>query len=86
MKAVLTFTLAVVALVMIGAFAAGTGKMVTANEAVPEPPALSASNVTLNVPATPGVPEINPVLLSTLRPVGRPAASKLVGPLEAVIW
>ena len=46
---------------------------------------LLAVMVTLVVPAVVGVPEITPVLASTLRPGGRPVALKLVGLLVAVI-
>ena len=53
--------------------------------AVPVPPALVALMVTVYVPAVVGVPEINPVLVFTLRPGGSPMASKLVGLLVAVI-
>jgi hypothetical protein len=41
--------------------------------------------VTVYVPAVVGVPEINPVLVFTLRPAGNPVALKLVGLLVAVI-
>jgi hypothetical protein len=57
--------------------------------ALPVPPALVALMVTLyglpaSVPAA-GVPEINPVLVFTLRPAGSPVALKLVGLFVAVI-
>jgi hypothetical protein len=59
--------------------------MVKVSVALPVPPALVALIVTLNVPAVVGVPEINPVLVFTLRPAGNPVALKLVGLFVAVI-
>ena len=59
--------------------------MVKVKVALPVPPALVALMVTLYVPAVVGVPEINPVLVFTDRPAGRPVALKLVGLLVAVI-
>ena len=53
--------------------------------ALPVPPELVALMVTLYVPAVVGVPEINPVLVFTLKPAGSPVALKLVGLLVAVI-
>ena len=53
--------------------------------ALPVPPALVALMVTVYVPAVVGVPEINPVLVFTVSPPGRPVALKLVGLLVAVI-
>jgi hypothetical protein len=50
-----------------------------------EPAPLRAVMVTLVVPAVVGVPEITPVLVLTLRPVGSGLAVKLVGLLVAVI-
>lgn len=66
----------------------GTGALAIVNirEALPVPPLLVALTVTLEVPATAGVPEIRPVEVLTARPAGRPDAPKLVGELEAVIW
>ncbi len=52
---------------------------------VPVPAALVALNVTLEVPAAVGVPEIKPVAVLIESPVGKPVALKLVGLLEAVI-
>ena len=54
------------------------GLIVKVNVAVPVPPALVALIVTLyglpvSVPGA-GVPEITPVLVLTLKPVGSPAA------------
>jgi len=63
----------------------GGGLIVKVSVALPVPPALVALIVTLYVPAVVGVPEINPVLVSTLKPAGRPIALKLVGLLVAVI-
>ena len=48
--------------------------IVTVNVALPVPPALVALMVTLYVPAVVGVPEISPVLVFTLKPVGSPIA------------
>ena len=42
--------------------------------------------VTLRVPAAVGVPVMAPVVVSTLRPVGRLVAPKPVGELLASIW
>jgi len=53
--------------------------------ALPVPPELVALMVTLYVPAVVGVPEINPVLVFTVKPAGSPVALKLVGLLVAVI-
>ena len=61
------------------------GLMVRVKVALPVPPALVALMVTMYVPAVVGVPEINPVLVFTLRPAGNPVALKLVGPFVAVI-
>ena len=54
--------------------------------ALPVPPELIALIMTLYVPAVVGVPEINPVLVFTVKPAGSPVALKLVGLLVAVIW
>ena len=62
------------------------GLMVKVRVALPVPPALVALIVTVYVPAVVGVPEINPVLVSTVKPAGSPVALKLVGLLVAVIW
>ena len=53
--------------------------------ALPVPPELVALIVTVYVPAVVGVPEINPVLVSTVKPAGSPVALKLVGLFVAVI-
>ena len=54
------------------------GLIVKVNVALPVPPALVALMVTLyGLPASvpiAGVPEITPVLVFTLKPIGRPAA------------
>ena len=47
---------------------------------------LVALIVTGKVPRAVGVPEISPVVLSTVKPPGKPVASKVVGLLSAVIW
>ena len=70
-----------VALVMTG----GGGLIVNVKVALPVPLLLVALMVTLYVPAVVGVPEINPVLVLTVKPEGNPVALKLVGLLVAVI-
>ena len=60
------------ALVITGA--AASGAIVSVRVAFPVPPALVALKVTVEVPATVGVPEINPVPLFTDSPVGNPVA------------
>jgi hypothetical protein len=65
--------------------AGGVGRTVMVSVALPLPPALLALMVELNVPVTLGVPLITPVLVLTLKPVGRPVAPKLVGLLLAVM-
>jgi len=62
--------LAVVALVMTG----GGGLIVKVKVALPVPLLLVALMLTLYVPAVVGVPEINPVLVFTLKPAGSPVA------------
>lgn len=54
--------------------------------AVPVPVLFVALKATLDVPDAVGVPEINPVVVFTVRPAGKPDAPKLVGELLAVIW
>ena len=61
------------------------GLIVKVSVALPVPPALVALMVTVYVPAVVGVPEINPVLVLTLKPAGSPVALKLVGLFVAVI-
>ena len=65
-----------------------TGGALTVNVsvAVPVPPAFVADSVTVRTPAWVVVPEIRPVVESTISPVGRLAAPKLVGELFAAIW
>jgi hypothetical protein len=65
-----TVPLAVVGLVVIGA----PESIVRLRVAVPVPPELVALMVTLYVPAVVGVPEINPVLVFTVKPAGKPVA------------
>ena len=60
--------------------------MVSVRVALPVPLALVALNVTVDVPAVVGVPEINPVVVLTDNPPGSPVAPKLVGVFVAVIW
>jgi hypothetical protein len=50
------------------------GLIVKVNVALPVPPALVALIVTVYVPAVVGVPEIKPVLVSTVKPAGSPVA------------
>jgi hypothetical protein len=53
----------------------GTGTViVSVRVAVPVPPLLVALNVTVEVPAAVGVPEINPVAVFTASPEGNPVA------------
>jgi len=53
----------------------GTGTiMVSVRVAFPVPPLLVALSVTVGVPATEGVPEINPVAVFTDSPAGNPVA------------
>ena len=59
--------------------------IVKVSVALPVPPGLVALIVTVYVPGVVGVPEINPVLVFTVKPAGRPVALKLVGLLVAVI-
>ena len=63
----------------------GETKVIT-KVALPVPPALVAVMVTATGPGVVGVPEITPVVVSTVNPFGRPVALKLVGLLVAVIW
>jgi hypothetical protein len=52
----------------------GGGLIVITNVALPVPPALVALIVTVYVPTVVGVPEINPVLVFTVKPAGSPVA------------
>lgn len=54
--------------------------------AVPVPPEFVAVIVALKVPETVGVPEITPLNVVMVRPVGKLLAPKVVGVLDAVIW
>ena len=65
----------------------GKGGLLTVITSVADPvPALFVAEIsTLDVPAAAGFPEIAPVVVSTLSPVGSPVALKDVGLLEAVI-
>ena len=65
---------------------AGNGVTVSVSVLAPVPLALLARSEMANVPAVDGTPEITPVVVSTVRPVGSPMAAKLVGLLVAVIW
>ena len=64
----------------------GGGKTVNANVAVPVVPSLLALMTALNVPVSVGVPEMRPVAVFTISPLGRLVALKLAGLLDAVIW
>ena len=48
--------------------------IVSVSVAVPVPLPLAALSVTVDVPAAVGVPEINPVALFTVSPLGNPVA------------
>jgi hypothetical protein len=50
------------------------GLMVSVSVALPVPPLLFALSVTVDVAAVVGVPEINPDVLFTDKPAGKPAA------------
>ena len=63
-----------------------TDWIVSANVALPVPPALVALIETFELPLAVGVPEINPVVVLIDKPAGSPVALKLVGLLVAVIW
>ena len=65
-----TVPLALVALVITGA----AGLIVNVSVAFPVPPVFVALNVTVELPAPVGVPEIKPVLLLTVSPAGNPVA------------
>ena len=71
-------------LVMTGAAPSAPTVMVSVAE--PVPPPLVAPSVTLVVAAVVGVPEMRPFAVLTVKPAGRPAAEKLVGVFDAVIW
>ena len=58
---------------------------VKARGALPVPPLFVALNVTFEVPAAVGVPEIKPEAVFTVRPAGSPEAPKLVGEFVVVI-
>jgi hypothetical protein len=81
LNAVPTVPVADVALVITGA----AGLIVNVSVALPVPPAFVALNVTGDVAAVPGVPEIKPVDVLIDRPEGNPVALKLTGLLVAVI-
>ena len=58
--------------------------MVNVKVALPVPRLLVALNVTADVPAAVGVPEINPVPVLMESPAGNPVAPKLAGLLLAL--
>ena len=60
--------------------AGGCGKTTrSVSVAFPVPPRFEAPSVTVDVPATDGVPAINPVEVLTLNPDGSPEALNAVG-------
>ena len=59
--------------------------IVSVSVADPVPPLLVAVTVTVEVPAAVGVPEINPEVVLTVKPAGRPEPLKLTGEFDAVI-
>jgi hypothetical protein len=59
--------------------------MSNVSEPLPVPTLFVALSVTVEVPVPVGVPEIKPVTVFTLRPVGNAIASKLIGEFVAVI-
>jgi hypothetical protein len=59
--------------------------IVRVSVALPVPVLFVALNVTVEVPAAIGVPEISPLVVFTDNPAGRPVAPKLVGEFVAVI-
>ena len=61
------------------------GLIVKVSVFVSVPPAFVAVIVTEYIPAAVGVPEISPVVVSTVKPEGSPVAPKLVGLLVALI-
>ena len=64
----------------------GTGGWMTrVRFCVPVPATFVALKVTVEKPVVVGVPEITPVLVFTLKPSGRPVASKLSGLPVAVV-
>src|SRR5579863_10355162 len=66
--------------------AAGKARLIVKDKtAVPVPLEFVALRFTGNVPVTPGIPEIKPVVVLTERPVGNPIALKLAGLLVAVM-
>jgi len=64
----------------------GTTATVSVSVAVPVPAMFVALSVIVETPPVVGVPEINPVVVFTVRPAGSPVARKLVGELLAVLW
>ena len=72
---------AVVGLVMTGI----PGLTVSVKTALPVPETLLALTEIIYVPALVGVPEITPVEVLTVKPLGRPVAAKPIGKLLAVM-
>src|SRR5207249_9676293 len=64
----------------------GVALIVNVNVAVPVPLALVALRFMLNTPVTLGVPEINPVVVLTVKPAGNGAAPHVVFAWSAVNW
>jgi hypothetical protein len=70
-----TVPLAVAALEITGAVTiTGAATTVIVRVFAPEPPALAAFTVTVEVAAAVGVPEISPLIELTIRPAGSPVA------------
>ena len=70
-----TLPLAVAALEITGAVTTtGAAAMVIVSALAPEPPALAAFMVTVEVAALVGVPEITPLAAFTVSPAGNPVA------------
>ena len=64
----------------------GGALIVSVNVALPVPLALVALSVMIVMPAAVGVPEINPVVVFTVKPAGNGAAPHVVIAWFAVIW
>ena len=64
---------------------AGQFETASAKIADPVPPALVACKLTVKLPEFVVVPEISPLEVETVQPVGKPVAPKLVGLFVAVI-
>ena len=58
-----------------GGWGTGAATIASAKVALPVPPAFAAEIITLKLPTSVGVPLINPVLVFTVNPPGKPFAS-----------